>query len=153
MLQFIAGVIFLRTVVGASAMVYLRERLEELTLHADTGSEFVFGPRYKEFPFIFQVKIRGHWWHPILFAVTLYFSISHRVTLHLISILILHLSIWNIWVLVPIREKGRNLTNSYGKSPYTLRKSKKQHDNTKSYTRNRMYSKYSNCWLTTIKMF
>ena len=155
MLQFIAGVIFLRTVVGASAMVYLRERFEELTLHADTGSEFVFGPRYKEFPFIFQVKIREHWWHPVLFAVTLYLSILHRVTHHLIWIQILHLSILNLWVLVPIREKRKSLTTSYGKAP-TPTKNPKSNMTTQNPTRVNGWTEnttHSNCRLTTIKMF
>ena len=34
------------------------------------------------------------------------------------------------------REKGRDLTQSYDKSPYTLEKSKKQRDNTKNATKN-----------------
>ena len=31
-----------------------------------------------------------------------------------------------------LREKGRDLTQSYDKSPYIVRKSQKQHDNTKT---------------------
>ena len=43
----------------------------------------------------------------------------------------------NILTLWPlgVREKGRDLTQSYDKSPYPLEKSKKQRDNTENATK------------------
>ena len=39
-----------------------------------------------------------------------------------------------------LREKGWDLTQSYDKSPYTYKKSKKQRDNTKNATKNFDYT-------------
>ena len=55
MLQFLFGVFFLRTDFGVSVLSYMHVRIDEFTSYADTGSEFVFGKQYKDFPFIFKV--------------------------------------------------------------------------------------------------
>ena len=59
-MQFIFGVIFLRTDFGLQILEYLRMRVDEFTFYADTGSAFVFSSQYKEFSFIFLVGIVGY---------------------------------------------------------------------------------------------
>ena len=56
MLQFLLGVFFLRTDFGVGVLSYMHVRIDEFTSYADTGSEFVFGKQYKDFPFIFKVS-------------------------------------------------------------------------------------------------
>ena len=55
-MQFIFGVIFLRTDFGLEILTYMRMRIDEFTKYADTGSAFSFSEKYKDFSFIFMVS-------------------------------------------------------------------------------------------------
>ena len=61
---------------------------------------------------------------------------SPSITLNLRNIFLIYIQGNFSWA----REKGKDLTQSYDKSPYTHRKSKKQRDNIKNATRNFNYT-------------
>uniref|UniRef100_A0A8C8JA38 Sodium/nucleoside cotransporter n=1 Tax=Oncorhynchus tshawytscha TaxID=74940 RepID=A0A8C8JA38_ONCTS len=54
-LQFLFGVIILRTKAGFTAVDWLGHQVEVFLSYADTGSRFVFGDKYKDHFFAFQV--------------------------------------------------------------------------------------------------
>ena len=54
-LQFLLALLILRTTWGHGAFNWLADRMVELISFTNTGSEFVFGPSYKEHFLAFQV--------------------------------------------------------------------------------------------------
>ncbi|KAK3104479.1 hypothetical protein FSP39_003127 [Pinctada imbricata] len=54
MIQLLFGILFVSTDVGIASMEYLSERVLEFTSFSDTGAEFVFTEKYKDFQIIFQ---------------------------------------------------------------------------------------------------
>ena len=54
-LQFVFAVLVLRTGPGQALFTFIGEGFETLLSYVDVGTEFVFGPRYREFPFALRV--------------------------------------------------------------------------------------------------
>ncbi|XP_047448266.1 solute carrier family 28 member 3-like [Mugil cephalus] len=71
-LQFIFGLLILRTTFGLSALQWLGDQVEIFLSFTDVGSEFVFGPSYEEHLFIFKVM-------PILIFISSVISMLYYV--------------------------------------------------------------------------
>ncbi|KAK3103459.1 hypothetical protein FSP39_019420 [Pinctada imbricata] len=54
LLQIIMGIFIVRSEVGISVMIYIRDRFSEFLSYSDTGAAFVFSEKYVEFNFIFR---------------------------------------------------------------------------------------------------
>lgn len=59
LLQFIFGVLILRTAAGRDTFRYLGDRVSECLAYAGSGAKFVFGERYTDHFFAFSVNIFG----------------------------------------------------------------------------------------------
>lgn len=56
-LQFIMALLILKTTWGASAIQWCGTRLQELVKNGEAGSEFIFGPTWREHRFAFGVRL------------------------------------------------------------------------------------------------
>ncbi|XP_033476106.2 solute carrier family 28 member 3-like [Epinephelus lanceolatus] len=71
-LQFVFGLLILRTKLGLNGLQWLGKQVETFMSFTDVGSKFVFGPNYRDHLFVFQVM-------PILVFISSVVSILYYV--------------------------------------------------------------------------